>query len=339
MGRPRFLLHAFPVPGEVAPLAERAEDDGWDGLLLADSQNLVGDPYVELALAAAVTSRIELGPFVTNPVTRHPAVTAGAVATLQVESSGRAVLGIGRGDSSLSAIGRRRATVEELGAHVRQVQGYLAGEAVEEGGRRSQLRWVVANGQPKVPVDLVATGRRMIELAATVADRVTFALGASPDRLRWAVEVAAAARELAGRPPAALALGACVVAATAPDPAEARDAVRANVAILARFGGQAAAADAVPDDPARPVEQQVAAAYDADRHGLSSAAQSALVPDDFVDEFAVVGSPARCAGRLAALAALGLDHLVVIGPSRDVAKDRASALTTRFATEVLPRLR
>ena len=75
-------------------------------MLVADSQNLNADVWVELALAAAATERLRLGPGVTNPATRHPAVTASAAATLQEESGGRAVLGLGRGDSSLGQIGR-----------------------------------------------------------------------------------------------------------------------------------------------------------------------------------------------------------------------------------------
>jgi 5,10-methylenetetrahydromethanopterin reductase len=43
-----FWLHGFPVPGQAQRLAVRAEELGLDGLLLADSQNLVGDPFVEL---------------------------------------------------------------------------------------------------------------------------------------------------------------------------------------------------------------------------------------------------------------------------------------------------
>jgi 5,10-methylenetetrahydromethanopterin reductase len=83
--------HAFAFCGQVAPLARRCEEVGYDGLMVADSQNLNADVWVELGLAAA-TQRILLGPGVTNPATRHPAVTASAAATLQVESGGRAVL-------------------------------------------------------------------------------------------------------------------------------------------------------------------------------------------------------------------------------------------------------
>jgi TPP-dependent 2-oxoacid decarboxylase len=38
-------LHGFPVPRHAAALAVEAEERGVDGLMLADSENLVGDPY------------------------------------------------------------------------------------------------------------------------------------------------------------------------------------------------------------------------------------------------------------------------------------------------------
>jgi hypothetical protein len=62
-------LHGFPLPHRTVDLAVQAERWGFDGLLLADSENLVGDPYVELALASRSTERLRLGPGVTNPLT------------------------------------------------------------------------------------------------------------------------------------------------------------------------------------------------------------------------------------------------------------------------------
>jgi hypothetical protein len=49
----------------------QAERWGFDELLLADSENLVGDLYVELALASRSTERLRLGPGVTNPSPAH----------------------------------------------------------------------------------------------------------------------------------------------------------------------------------------------------------------------------------------------------------------------------
>ena len=93
MARAEFWQIRFPIPGMTQALAREAEENGWDGLVFADTQNLSGDPYTGLSLAAKATERLKLGTGVTNPVTRHPAVTASAIMTVQVESDGRAELG------------------------------------------------------------------------------------------------------------------------------------------------------------------------------------------------------------------------------------------------------
>jgi 5,10-methylenetetrahydromethanopterin reductase len=51
-------IHAFPFAGTAIDTARRAEAAGFDGMLFADSQNLVGDPYVELGLAARAGHRL-----------------------------------------------------------------------------------------------------------------------------------------------------------------------------------------------------------------------------------------------------------------------------------------
>src|SRR3712207_8665613 len=137
-----FWLHGFPVPRRATALALQAEAWGFDGLLLADSENLVGDPYVELALAARATQRLGLGPAVTNPVTRHPAGTASALATLQIESDGRAVVVLGRGDSAVRQLGLHPATAGQLERGLDQLQGFLGGRTVATGGVAARMGWV-----------------------------------------------------------------------------------------------------------------------------------------------------------------------------------------------------
>ena len=93
-------------PRTTARVARDREAAGWYGLLVVDSQNLSGDPYVALAMAATATTRLRLGTGVTNSVTRHAAVTACSIASVQRLSGGRAVLGIGRpGEQPHAAIG------------------------------------------------------------------------------------------------------------------------------------------------------------------------------------------------------------------------------------------
>jgi 5,10-methylenetetrahydromethanopterin reductase len=104
------------------------EAAGYDGLLLVDSQNLAGDTYVALTAAALATSTLQLATGVTNPLTRHPASTASAIASVHAESGGRAVLGIGRGDSALAHLGRAPASVGYFERYLQTVVSYLRGE-------------------------------------------------------------------------------------------------------------------------------------------------------------------------------------------------------------------
>jgi 5,10-methylenetetrahydromethanopterin reductase len=175
-------LHGFPIPHRTVELAMQAERWGFDGLLLlADSENLVGDPYVELTLAAQATERLLLGPAVTNPLTRHPAVTAAAIATLQVESEGRAVLVFGRGDSAVLQLGLRPATTAELERGLTELQGFLRGEDVElAGGMQARMAWIATLHPAKVPVAVAATGPRTISLGVRYGEHVNFTVGPIP---------------------------------------------------------------------------------------------------------------------------------------------------------------
>ena len=121
--------------------AMRAEEMGYDGIVFGDSQNQVADCYIALAQAAQATSKIKLGTGVTNSFTRHAAVTASAIVTVQAGSSGRAHLGIGRGDSALSDLGRAPDPVSVFEAYLKRVQSYLRGEEVpfEAGGTVESL--------------------------------------------------------------------------------------------------------------------------------------------------------------------------------------------------------
>ena len=100
--------HAFSAPRAILHSAKLAEDGGWDGLSVVASQNLSGASFIALAQAANVTSRLKLQTGVTNSITRNAAAVACAIATVQSISRGRAVCGIGRGDSALAHLGRAR---------------------------------------------------------------------------------------------------------------------------------------------------------------------------------------------------------------------------------------
>ncbi len=325
-------LHAFAFPHRVAETARWAEERGFDGMLVADSQNLNADVWIELALAAAATSRLRLGPGVTNPATRHPAVTASAAATLQEESGGRAVLGLGRGDSALARIGREPVPVAELERALAVVQGFLSGESVELDDGPSEIGWIAASPQPKVPVMVAATGPHVIAVAARRAERVDFTVGAEPDRLAWAVGGARSAA-VAGEP----SLGAFVNIGVHGDRAVARDLVRGSTAIFARFATEGAPADGLSEVTRSGIER-LGADYDEARHGQAGAAHARGLEDGFIDRFAVVGTPDEVVERLRAIEATGIERVVAVPGSLDADPDLLAESNELFAAEVLPRI-
>jgi 5,10-methylenetetrahydromethanopterin reductase len=315
------------------PLSRRAaalEKAGWDGVAFNESQNRAGgDPYVALTAAALTTSRIKLATGVTNPVTRHPAVTATSIASVQAESGDRVSLGIGRGDSALAHLGLRPASVETLRWYVSCVQAYLRGEeipmAVAAGGTThliderlpladlppsSRLQWLAYQApEHKVPVFVVASGPRVIRLAAELADRVTLAVGADPARVKWAVDIA---REVRPDVP----VGAFVNVVVHDDPRQALRRSAGRIASFARFS----AMHGVTAGPLAPAQQEVleglAADYQMTQHG-GEGTQTRRLTMEFAERFAILGSPSHCIERLGELAALGVDRFHIVGATTE----------------------
>src|SRR4029434_1566630 len=100
----------------VAADVRRAEMLGWDAAFQPDSQLRRRDTYVLMAAAARVTERILLATLLSNPVNRHPAVTASSIATVDELAPGRTLLGWGVGDTAVRLAGLQTARVRELEA-------------------------------------------------------------------------------------------------------------------------------------------------------------------------------------------------------------------------------
>jgi 5,10-methylenetetrahydromethanopterin reductase len=312
--------------GQQAAAAER---DGWDGMLVPDAQSLMSDAYVSLTAAAIATSTLKFGTGVTNPFTRHPAVAASAFAALQELSQGRAVLGVGRGDNSLAHLGLAPASPEFFKRYLDRLQRYLRGEPVrfDDGDRagmqsvdrlpnagvpeHSVLRWL-NRSLPKVPVDVAASGPKVIRLAAVLADRLTFALGADPERLEWAVTTARDARERAGLDPASLTFGAYVNVVAHPDPDVAVKLAAIGVTTFSRFSAMhGKVTSPMRSDDTVEVERLVSA-YDLGHHGDPTADHRTAVSDEYISRFGIAGPVEHCISRLREIQRIGVDRVVIL---------------------------
>jgi len=302
-------------PGYTAPLAKDLEAMGFDYLLCPDTQNLSPDPYGQLSLAAAETTRLKMGTGVTNPITRDAAVTATAVATLQQQSNNRAICVIGRGDSSAAHIGRSNATTQQLKTYIERIKAYMRGESVQRGEKESVLRWLQSEDVPPAPVDIACTGPKTIRMAVDVGDRISFAVGSAPERIAWAVATAHERLAETGRDRDSLSIGAFVNLVCDTDEQRAIDLGRMISGMVAHFAGM----KNVPVDHLPPqlkgLAEHMQSQYDMQRHAQEEGSHLQMVDDDFVDWFSICGPPEKCRRRLGELIELGLDHVYILGGS------------------------
>lgn len=187
---------ANPTFEEVGALARAAETAGADWLGLPDAF-WWRDTWLLLAEAARATTRVSIGPVVTNPYLRHPFHTAAALASLQDLAGERVFVGIGAGGSEVSgAAGIARkdapARVKELAHLLRRLE---RGEPLDPmSGRALEI--------PLHPVQVLIAGRGdgILRVGGEVADQVLLWAIPRSDLARSASVVAAGALATDRRP-------------------------------------------------------------------------------------------------------------------------------------------
>ena len=162
-------------------LVTTIEREGFHGLCVADHPGSAASPFVAMAAAAALTERITLGTCVINAGVWSPLALATEVATLDVLSAGRCLLGVGAGHtpSEWSMIGSQIPSagerVDQMIDLVGAVAALLAGEAVTATSERFTLSEAQLTDHPsnrRVPLLVGGSGRRVLSFAATTADVV-----------------------------------------------------------------------------------------------------------------------------------------------------------------------
>ena len=299
---------------DFGELCRETEASGFDWLGVADSQSVFRELYVALTLAALNTRRVKLGPLVTNPLTRHLVVTASAIASVDELAGGRAVLGLGSGDSAIYTIGAPPATLAGLEDSIAMLGRLTTGETVDRGGRP----WRVHRATRRVPIYLAAEGPRTLELAGRVADGVICGLGLTPEVITLSLAAIERGARAAGRTLddidvwwfAKTSLGDTRAAAI--EPIKMALAASANHAFRFTLEGKGVPPDL--HEKIRALQRE----YNAHHHEIPGAANASL-PDRWdlteflADRFAVAGTPADCVTQLRRAMGAGARQFMITG--------------------------
>ncbi len=269
--------------------------------------------YPTLAMIAANTDTIKMGPGIMNTFTDTPAGIASFMATLNEISDGRAVLGIGPGDlSTLPKIAIEPSKpVSRLREGVIQIRKLLAGEEIKKTGEMeffdydgAKLTGVTLPGKKGIPIYIGAQGPKMLELAGTIGDGALIN-ASNPKDFEVAIPIIKKAMEKAGKKK--FDVGAYTAMSIDKDEKKARNAAKIVAAFIA-------AGSPPPVLKRHGLDlDNVAKIKDAlDRFDFKTA--GSLVGDAEIDAFTIAGTPDMVKQKCEDLEKAGVTQIIFGSP-------------------------
>jgi probable F420-dependent oxidoreductase len=286
----------------IIGLTRQAEAAGFEYGWIFDSHVLWKEPYPLLTLMAANTKKMKLGTCVTNPAVRDITVTASLLATLNLISGNRMVLGIGRGDSSRRVLGKKPTTVAQLGEAVQAIRKLTSGGEIEYDGQATRMSW--ATGSP--PVWIAGYGPKVLQLAGQIADGVILQF-ADPDLIAWCISFVHEGARQAGRNPRSIQVMSAAPVWVSNDIKLAREKVRWFPALVSNHVIDLISRykpEALPKALTAYVQNR--GGYDYQHHCEVGSSNADFVTDEVVDRFCLVGPVEAHLSKLRRLAEVGV---------------------------------
>lgn len=311
-----ICLKGDMAPDRSAKLARQAEDGGFTYVWIFDSHILWRDCTVMLGYLAAHTDKVRLGPLVTNPRVRDITVTASAYAGLNVITGGRAVCGIGRGDSSRRVLGKPPTTVNSMMTAVERIRTLAEGGKVRYLGKDQFLTW--ANPDYKLPMWIAGYGPKVLRAAGAHADGIVLQI-ADYELIPWFMSQVHQGAKEAGRDPAAIKCMSCAPVFVHENIEKCRHHVRWFPAMVGNHVADIVEKHAdlseIPKDFTDYIKGRKG--YDYRQHADKTSTHLDFIPDSIIDRFSIIGTVDDHIGKLKKLKEAGVDQFVVYLMSDD----------------------
>ena len=287
------------------------DDSGFSVAWMGDEQSLRREIYVGMTVVALNSERLQLNVGPINPFTRHPAVTASAVSTLDELSEGRAALTVSRGFSNVVNVGLKPATLAQVEEYIATLKALWKDHETTFQGRTIRLVW------PKrgVPLYMIAEGPRTMRLAGQIADGVIVGMGHSPEVIKATQEYIRQGAEEAGRRLEDLDIWWHIRWNIAEDYGTAVDELRGMLASAAGHAlSYSFAGKLVPPEFQEPI-RRIQAMYEHSKHGSNTAAHTAIVEDTpglkqyLAKRFVIAGTVKQFIEQVETLADLGVTKI------------------------------
>lgn len=309
-------------------LGLKSEELGYAGVWIADSHSIMRDAYALLAVLATQTRHLKLATGVTITGTRHPAVLANSWASLQELSGGRAILGIGIGESAVHNLGLKAEKLAVFEEKIKVIKALIRGESINYEGKDIQMTW----GSPEldVPVFMACSGPKSLQLGGRIADGVLFQVGSDPRFVDYALDNIRQGAEASGRKLEDLTIYMRIAAAVSDDREKARNEVKSYASIAAGTIYKTVPREYF-DDELWDELTYFKSNYDYTKHGSNDSSHKDLLTERIIDAVAIAGTPAEAVKRFQLLANKGLNGFVCPAAMPDPVP-----YIETFAKEVMP---
>jgi 5,10-methylenetetrahydromethanopterin reductase len=320
-----FVLGSAVPPERLVSGAVTADESGFDELWLAEDYFFTGG-ISAASLVLAATRRVRVGLGIVSAVVRHPAVLAMEVATMSRVHPGRLIAGLGLGVPGwIRQMGiyppSALAAMREAVTGVRRL---LAGEELTEEGRVFSFDGVALTypEQSPTPLHMGVSGPKMLHLSGEIADGTIMSVASSHEYVQFARERIDAGRAAAGRTDDHR-LTVFALYSVDDDRAAAREAVRAPLAFYKSNGPNTltdvhGSSELLADMIARGGYETILAE----------------MPDSWIDDLAIAGTPEECAAKIRSYHEVGADSVALF----PMPVERVDQLMRLTADEVLPLL-
>lgn len=315
-------------PQRTVRLAQQAEAGGFTYGWTFDSHVLWKEAVVMLSLLAWETQKMYWGPLVTNVAVRSLDVTASCLATLNILSKGRALCGMGRGDSSRRVMGHPPTTIQTMMEGVEIIRDLAEGRERDVNGVKVCLSW--ADPKYKLPLWIAGYGPKVLRAAAQSADGVILQI-AEPSLCRWFIEqVEAGARE-AGRDTGEIKYLVAAPVFISDDLEKCRAQVRWFPAMVGNHIADLIKNHSIGVPPALLEAIEGRKGYDYRQHADKDADHLDWVTAPVIDGFSVIGTPGMIVEKLQELEAAGIDQFVIY-----LMCEEEERIVETFAREIIP---
>lgn len=232
---PGLLLWSDISTDELIRLVELADSTGYSEFWYTDIR-FFRDCYVGLALAARHSKTMLLGPGVSDPYNRHPALIAQAVASLHEASRGRGVVGLGTGvPLTLALTGQEQVKpVRALREAIEIIRQMFAGDSSDYRGELFQLlggKLGFPLSGPPIPIFVATHSPQVLKLCGRLADGILLANLGRREAIENATAMVREGEAEAGRPAGSVAVHLRLETCISDDDASAVDVMRRRLAM------------------------------------------------------------------------------------------------------------